>query len=715
MLDFKVVATGPDSIATDITADAEKVTLLWPATTDLPTCELQMNNQTGKYSRGPLFSKFAVTLPNALGTYNFYSETNKYQADRNQGTRIPISGRAAPELLFLMDGNLSVVGTDLAAPVWDNQGTSYAPFTSTYVTALKQNLLDVGDLLTALLHAPQPDQISGYRGRAGYDISGMGVKASTGLDYTGGSLGYYVKGMWQIGYGRNGAQKAAFDIVKDALTGNVIDNTGQLGYLDFYIDHTQTPPLLKVFSRGSVDSGVGFTAGTDPVEDLELPVDTTNVKNFVIYWVNPETQYPLGGDAWTNYANTSDMAAQWVEQAGFPTGTGTWTTQSAYTRYGTGYAMDFDNTGPTGSSSLNYVNDIIFDLSLNGYDVLTPIRGLSQFNVSLMRDAVNAQSANDSVYIWVTDTNGKRAYDLLTLSNTPGEWQDNAIAIPGGGWVKETGFDWTTSIIAKVELVVTVGSGAENIYVDYLGFTDNWDFQPVYSYVESEGAGGSALTATYVSGSSGVTVLAAGNFFPGEYVVLSPGTTRQEVIKIDIVSVSTKTITFTTTTVYQHDSGEYVNPATHDPNSVSAYGLRIFPYVDYYINNGISDGAVTIVQSLLQSRKTKQSSGSLKVWGYAPQVRSIKPGSLFQYTDPKNVYVGNTAIDSTIYGWLADAVQFDIDRNSGFIVTYTVEPYYQAFVASSPDSNRKNLWNTKNIGALIGRLFRQTRYFGVQK
>ena len=307
-------------ITFDYTDTPIRIKITRPATTGVPTCDVVLNNQDGRYAKIPLYGVIEITLPRLPPQY-FRYETPTFSRDEQEGHTVELAGTCAPELTNLTEGNLAVVGTDLPVSVWGSSPVSsanatYAPYSSKYVTGLGSNLLDIGDLLTALLHTKQPNQKTGFRGRLGYDCTGLGLNSLQEIDYTGGSLGAFIKGMWQVGLGSTGSQKTGIDILRDVVTKNIIDGgtvTGIAGtplYYDFYVDTTQSPPQLRVLQRGSVSSGAVVTMGSSLIRDLKLPVDTQDVKDFVLYWANKESQYPTG-DAWSNYSTGADLLAAW--------------------------------------------------------------------------------------------------------------------------------------------------------------------------------------------------------------------------------------------------------------------------------------------------------------------------------------------------------------------------------------------------------------------
>ena len=174
------------------------------------------------------------------------------------------------------------------------------------------------------------------------------------------------------------------------------------------------------------------------------------------------------------------------------------------------------------------------------------------------------------------------------------------------------------------------------------------------------------------------------------------GTGNQETVRI--ASTTYNSVTLVSPTANAHSSGDTCIAATHDVNSIAAYGYRIYNFVDFYLSSGSSDSAESLVYNLLNTRKAKSSSGTFSVSGYCPQHRSIKPGYIFAITDPTDVYQGSATIDSSVTGWIADSISYDIVNTTtgGFTVSYTVEPYYAAFQSTSPDKNQRDLFARRN-------------------
>lgn len=716
---------------TDYTAYAESISIKWPATNDLPTAEVVLDNTSGVFAGIPLSGTLKVTLPNGVGPFYFDAENPAYQAGRDQGHRVPYKGRANPELVYLTEGNLDVVGTDIYVGEWDKRATLYSPYPSKFVSALSTNLLDVGDMLTALFHTAQPDQTAGYRGRLGYDATGQGLASSAGADYIGGSLGYFVKGMWSVGRGSTGAQKTGLDVLRDALTKNLIsdgthgDVAGAPVVMDYYVDNRQVPSLVTVLLRGSAASGITLVMGTDPIQNLDLPVDSEDVRNFILLWENNETVYPGGGDAWSNYLPVGSAPSQWVQTNN--SGPTAPFKNASTTPFGTGTSLEMDYVGGGSGGDNTYT----FAIAANNYATLSQSQGraLSEVQFYFQQNETIGAGTNDMKFYLYDETVSPVASVSqnwtsagVTFESGQGNsanWFRYHIPIPATGitnWTLETGsWDFKTATITKMAIrrniqSVTVGG---NEYFDLLHFVDNWTFSPVYSY-NLTGPSATTVQADSASGQKNLNVFSIAGFVVGQYVLIGFGTARQELAQI--ASMSTQVLTMAANLTFTHTAAQAdaVVGQTHDPNSVTAYGIRMFNFVDFYANQPGTDAAPAIAQNILLSRKGKKSTGTIKVSGYLPGLSSITPGSRIQVTDAKDVYVGGTA-DSTITGWLVDQVQYDLDRQNGFTATLTVEPYYAALVAGSPDSNLRNLWRNVNFAQVVSRLYRQTQVYGVQK
>lgn len=855
--------TPPGGTPSDYSSLVQALNVKWPATTELPTCSVVCNNQGGDFAAVPLFSTLGVSIP-GMGAANFRLEKMSFGftapsgGGTNTGRTVVLTGTVAPELIFLTEGNLDVVGTDLPVGEFNTRGADYVPYQSTNI--MSASLLDIGDLLTALLHTPQPNQAIGYRGRLGYDCTGAGINATWGVDYLGGPIGFYIKGMWQVGLGSTGAQKAGLDLIRDVVTKNVIDGTGAPAVLDFYVDPFASVPTLNIFERGSKNSNQTFTVGTDPVQELSLPIDTQDVKNFVIYWTNAERQYPNGGDAWSNYETGTDMNAAWDWQT--QSGSGTWSVSSdtatttngdaagqpvlhvaSTSGYIAGTPVIIDQGGAdqevaiitsiqagvsltmtqnltknhlsgepvaehvtryNGGTSIRLANasgttwhvlSSGFNLPSNGYRILNAqAQIITALNFSILRtnnygaDELNVylwDSQGNSVYYPLSTSGGGWPFSQQTLGST-GAWQDVSLPIPQTGylpWYVGTGsFNFATSNIVKVSFEPYIG-GAGSWFLDQIYFADDWQFSPVYSY-NPNSAIATTLTSGASAGDTALTVLSAGSFLPGQTVVIDYGNANQENNLITAVAASTQTLTLstpllsthgavyaytttggslycaqpgyptvtvnapaagwsvlttgstiqvggetmtllkvttgtpgtltmTTNFVDYHYVGEPVTqyPATiiggtHDPNSINAYDYRIFNFVDFYNTSGASDSASIIVSNILNSRKGKKSSGTIKVDGRTAQVSSILPGYRFRIVDAADVYRGGT-VDSTIDSWIADVVEYNWSPTSseGLTVSYTIEPYYDLgnMAPGSPDTNSRNLWRSRTLSEQLRR------------
>jgi hypothetical protein len=745
---FTVKVTAPGGSPIDYSQDVQSCSVIWPATTALPTCHLVLNNQSGKYSAAfPLFSQMAVQLPANVGTFNFFVEKMEFGftapkgGGPNTGHTLSLTGTAAPDLLYLSEGNLDVVGTDLSVGVWNARTTDYVPYPSVYVPSLNSPLQDIGGLFRSLLHIVQPNQRTGYRGRLGYDCTGAGVISTLGVDYTAGLLGLYVKGMWKAGLGSTGSEKSGFDLIKDACQNNVIDSTGTPQVADFYVDNTVMPSLLTVFKRGSKNSNVTFTIGTDLVQSVDLPVDTTNVRNFIIYWSNAETAYPNTGDGWSNYDTKASFDAQWDTHTVAGTGAGVTSVAAGKDGIGTSNVYNNSNTG----SQWEFYSE--FDFAKHGYAEFTAAaRGVSAISFQLMR--FNGGVPGDGITIQLYDVGGTNSVQWSTTAlPTPGTWGQIIAEIPATGvgtaqgWSVNTGsWDFATTVIGAVALIGSLGAStpAQSFFIDYLQFTDNWDYSPTYSF-DNFNPGGGATNTTIVSLTTSLStiipVVDTAGLLIGQDVVINPGAATEEVLQITAITLgTTPLLTVTPHTAFNHSAGEVLTGATHDPESVAAYWYRIFNFVDFYIGasttaattstpatpGGVgSDTAMAVAINILNARKAKSSSGTIKLDGHQPGISAIKPGYRFKISDFKDVYVGAPGIDSTIDSWVADSIEYDLSplTTEGFTVTITVEPYYTSIASDSPDRNQRNLWavHNKSPAGYLQRLNKGTKYFGVQR
>ena len=714
------------------------VNIRWPATTAVPTCEVEFVNADGLFATFGLFGTISIALPNGLPTFKFYYEkpefgfrgsTGQAVGVAGVGHMVKVGGTAAPELIYETEGNLDVVGTDLPVGNWNARNTLYVPYSSTFVPGVGTNLLDIGDLFTALLRLSQPGQRIGYRGRLGYDCTGAGLVATSDLDYSSGSLGFYIKGMWQVGLGATGSQKTGLDIIRDVCTKNVIDNLGNPNMLDFYVDNTTTPPLLKVFKRGSLSSGTTFVVGTDAVQDINLPIDSQDIRNFVLYWSNPENVYPNGGDSWSNYDTTPHLTSQWIPTVNSGAGS---LTVSSVTPYAFGTSNFFNSSGG-GAVDISAV----FDLGVNNYAVLPPARGKTQLSFKIGR-TMNFVGVGTAIKLTVDDLAGHTAEkdfsasalpSTVAVSGDPTTWGTFTVTIPASGlgaafgWATGSGWDWGLHTVAKITMECITGAG-DGYYIDYFNFSDNWAFSPTYSY-NPNGPTATTLTGTATAGSAVLTVQQTAGLSPGQYVVVEPGTAHEEVWPIS--SVGAETIILTHVLAFTHAVGKFVIGATHDPNSITQFKYRIFNFVDFYLNSasaigGVGSGAGSdtadpIAYGILTQRKGKKSSGTITLSGYNQGISAIKPGYRFVITDRKDIFTGGST-DSGINSWIADEVEFDIlpSLTDGFRVIYTVEPYYAVFGATSPDSNPRNIYRAYNLSpdGMLSRLYRTTQNQSVQ-
>ena len=630
----------------DYSSYLQSTSITVPITNAVPTATFIVDNSSGLWTSVPLFSSITCSL-NGKQRFNGVIEQMSFSADTQAGNTVTLNCKAAWELVYLSEGNVQVTGTNLANNTYGHLGSSlsselYLPYQPVWVSSLNALLMDIGDIFKGLINDVQPTQTSGYRGRLGYDVTNMGI-ATGSFDIAttdgwvpdppntnGYELGLYVKGMWAVGPGSSGKQKTGLDLLSSVCQSNVIDTNGNPQYVDFYLDMSGSQNLLTYFERGSRNSNVTLTYGQDGFENLNLPVDTVDIKNFIVLWNNQESQYPNDGDAWSNYPTTAEFNAQWVNTTTGGSGTATADSSNTYT---TGYGTSNNYTATNGS-----VWTLGSKLSLSGGVNINPIkpqssslnlsRNLNGFQFYFMSEY---QSTNNIVTVQLgTDTSN---YVQNTVSSLPAPrtWQKIAIPIPSKGhkgWSLAGSFDFSTSTINYVQLnlsLVAESNPAQTFWFDQIQFVDNYYYSPAYS-----------------------------DFGP---------------------------------TWSGLDSGLGI---TYDQNSYLVFGPRIYHFNDFY-TPGNSDMAQQEAQNILTSRRGKQSNGKITLFGYNPSIDAIKPGYLFNISAPKNVYIGGTH-DSTITSWFAQEIRYDYDARGGFRTTITVNPYYASFGGVSPDTNAQNPW-----------------------
>ena len=697
MIGFQVLLNG-----TDYTNDVINVDIPWPATTGVPTATIQFSNQKGNQSQIPLYGILTVALPNNIGTFNYYYEKGDLKGSglpgQNAGHTNTVYGTAATELLYLTEGNLSVIGTDFSSPYWNQPANSTVPYVSTFVAGVGTNLMDIGNLLTALVHTPQPNQIAGYRGRLGYDATGTGCPTSTGVDYQAGSLGYYIKGMWTSGSGSTGAQKTGLDLIREACTKNVIDGNGVPNILDFYVDNRQTPSILNAFPRGSRSSGISFTLGTDAIIEADLPVDTTDIKNFVLYWVNAETLYPGGGDAWSNYQINSQFQTQWTNHA---TGNAMNLQVSTNTPYSAASATSNQYIAASAGSTSDGTSDFV--LPINGYSTLGTLRGITKI----------------SFWMYASSTSNTLAFNVFDSTGTHNAGGVGPVSCTNVNTWQQFTLTFNTpsffSNFSGYKLEATIHNAAQTpagyILVDYIQFPDDWNFSPVYSYNQS-GPNAALITNTVSSGSNVLPVSEVTPFAIGAQAIIgtSGGLLNFERVTVNGISAPNLQLV-TSTTSLNHVSGDPIIAAIDNSASFTVYGYRIFNFVDFYASSPSSDGAAFLGRTIVNQRTGKKSSGTLTISGYNQGIPSVLPGSVFNIIDPKDIYTGNPSVDSAITGWIADQVEYTIDSQMGFRASYTIEPFYNQILSGSPDSNSRNYYRYYNRtpAGMLNRLYRMTQ------
>lgn len=718
------------------TADIMSMQASFPVTGALPTCKLTLSNRSNKYNTiiQP-FSLLNLIFPNGVGGsqgYTFVVEDPEFSFNArntiNGGMTAILNGTAAPELLLLTEGNMDVVGTDIAVYQYDARGDvqanyqtpiQYVPYASTYVNNLNSNLLDVGNLLTSLLHSTQPDQIANYRGRLGYDATGAGIPTANGIDYTQGALNYFIKGQWQVGLGATGAQQYGLDIIKNVLTKNVVDASGNYVVLDFYVNPTFYPnPKLSVQTRGSVDSGQTFNLATDALLSVDLPYSTSDIMNFIIYWANDESQYPNASSAFSNYPTTTLLNQAWVQQ-----GSSSLTQAvSTDTPFNSGTSNQYTGT----NSATGQYN---FSLGSNGYDTAlsAPTRFINALNFYAKVDVTG-----DLITFFVYDNQGNSAQSPGISPTVLNSWQPYSITIPQSGvgsganaWIPgSSGWDFGSNLIYTLGVSIALGQTGTFAKLSQIQFAESFNFSPDYSYNTIKAAS-SQLTGITSAGSTVLGLQSTAGFVPGQWITIDPFRSASETVLL-LSRQSNGLITIASPgTKNQHSGGAQVVGATHDPNSTSAYYYRTFNFIDFYTQTGAADAADSIALNILNSRKGKKSTGTITVSGYAPQVPNIGPASLLHLVDSVDVYTPSASnVDSVVTGYVVDQIDYSVDVQYGFTATYTVEPWYATAQLSqisnsptSPDTNAKNHWRVNPRDPLpqtLNRLRKGTSYVSPQ-
>jgi hypothetical protein len=531
----------------DYTGDVQSVTVDWPATTEVGSCTVVFNNQTGKFTKIPLFTPMTVRLPNSVGTFYFFTDAQDYSYDKSAGRTFTVTGTASPELVYLSEGNYQIVGSSIPGFGFLTK-FQYIPYQTTYISALGSELMDIGNICTTLLHTPQTqanyaslalvdNQHSSFRGRLGYDVTGLGVNSTTGVDYTGGALTRYVKGMWQVGYGGTGGQKTGLEILKDIVTKNVIDGNGNLAVLDWYVDNRVQPPLLRIFDRGSLPASNIQTliVGKDLVENLSLPVDSKDARNMMVYWSNAEKQYPPA-DLWTNYDTTPNMKLKWTVTniSGDPVDiqlTSGLTTGSKSIQV-------FATSGTAGIDA-----ELKFDMVHNGYHLLSQSLSHNIASFQFQFYTLDIPSNINLELRLYDDINSASVKKTITLPTTltSGNWQLMTQPIPASGnsgWTVITGtWDFGVNFITRfgIHVVATALAGVDfPCNFDFIQFNDNWNYSPTYTFggIGQAAFGGSTstfLTANLTAGVSSIlTLQQVSGFVAGQQVVIGLGSPNQE-------------------------------------------------------------------------------------------------------------------------------------------------------------------------------------------
>jgi hypothetical protein len=724
----------------DLTPDLRSVEVIWPATTGLPSVIAEFANgpsATNEYARiQSLAGNLAINFPGELAakTFNLYVEEPVLAWDKTKGDICTFNGTAAPELLFSYEGLLSVVGTDLTAPYWNNLTTTFTPYLSTFVPSLETNLMSVDSALTALIHTQYAtqNQPAAYRGRLNYEM-GYGIPLS-GIDYTPGSLGggpLYVKAMWTVGQGSQGAQKTGVDVLTSLLSANIIDATGTPQMIDYFVDMTQTPAKLVAFERAFNNSNVTIVRGVDPVEAVNLPYSSKDIRNIGVYFGPPETQYPNSGDAWSNYDTAPHFTGQWPISS-ISSGSGV---QGFSSDVPAGQLGTSNEYSAAGGATWSFVTT--FDLGINNYAYLnSAARGLTNFDFWFKRLSAGA---GDTVSITFADGAGNSAGLEVFNSGSPpsaGVWHFFQVGIPASGLgtvtIKMDGTNWltgqnytvlsgswnfATAVIASVAFGPPFNISASNSFLlDQIHFEDNWNFSPAYSWNPNGPSVTKVKTNTSV-GATSLPVQTIAGLVVGQYITIAPFTGNQERHKIAALASQSISFPALDTLQFNQNAGVTVIGGTDDPTSIAAFGPRPYPYSDFYLASGNSDTADAIAMSIINQRKAKKTTGTIRVSGYQSGIASILPGYIFNYVDPKTIYAPLTGnLDSVITGFMADSIRYVFDPLAeAFYAEFTVEPWYANILLSSPDTNAKNIQRIYNMSPAgqISRLNRATQKQGV--
>jgi hypothetical protein len=610
-------------------------------------------------------------------------------------------------------------------PLTTNVSTRYIPYPSIWAgSTLNANLMDIGDVFAGLIHNVQPNQTSGYRGRLGYDVTDRGISTqSFDVATTNVGNGYetniFVKGMWYVGPGSvgyttatsgsgatntsltgSGREQFGIDLLKSLCQGNLIDINGNPQFIDFY--YNPITNQVVYFKRGSVDSGVTFKVGKDNVQELQLPVDITDVKNDLVLWFNNETAYPADMDGWSNFAgtvlatttvnvdsNSGQKTLNVVSSTGFVLGQGV--------NIGAGTARSEDGiiaskgTGTiTLGANLQYTHTAAQADVVKTTDLTANWPNVTSHGGNLLSDASNSylgygwsnkftSNAATATLHTATFNLGTNGYQNLVPTDSLGNMRNISA-------IKFAYMSTNAPNLNDITVVLLDVSGSNSVSYD---FGSHMGASPLVWFLGS--------IPVPASGRTGWTLVSGAWDF-------ATTTIGQVQLQVTLAS-NTPAINLWIDSFYFVDN-YYYSPVyndfgptfsgqgsglniTYNNNSITAYGDRIYNWNDYY-NSGSSDSSGNVATNLLLSRRMKQASGTLKVYN-PPLINSVYPGSIIHITDAKDTFIGTT-YDSTITGWIVESIEYDYDAYSnGFIGIFTVEPYYASFNGiNSPDTNNRN-------------------------
>jgi hypothetical protein len=747
MIGFAVTLGG-----TDYTAYVQTVDIIAPATTAVPTATVTFNNTSGQFVNIPLYTTLVIQF-GGVTYFSGVTETHPYTMDGNYGHTVAIQATSCPELVFMTEGNIQVVGSNLQVNSFGN----YSLLTA-LTTQLTSGLTSGHTYTSLTIAATNVGVVSGQKLTLQYNTANF-QEVTVNSNASSGSTTISVNSFVANYSFPAGSSLSALYVPYPTVWGGTTNNANLLDIGDVFAGLIHNPqPLQTSGYRGRLGydvtgRGIKTTSFDLNPPNLSGPTITNEYELglFVqgMFYTGPGSVGSTSTS--TSGANSSSMLGSGREQYGIDLLTSLCQGQIVDVN-GAPQFVDWFYDPTTnlinyfqhGSKSSGVTVSANIELSHGGIQLPVDIIDVKN-DLVMWFNAENSYPNNPAAWssyststilnnFWSLTASGGGTATLTTSAITPiGYGASNqytntsspaqAVTVQSSFPLHTNGYqnlspydaEGNTRGISSFNFYLTraYNFNGEQVFVILSDSSGNKAQYDASSKIASAGIWANIVCPIPSSGSSGWTVTGTWDF--------SVNTISTVTFVLNIQSSGGTNDTFwiaapNFTDNYYYSPmysnfGPYIgetNPQTgspytsgleitYDTNSINAYGDHIYNWNEYY-TPGASDAAVGIAQSLLLSRRGKNASGTVTIFNPL-QYSAIKPGYLMNVTDPKDTYVGTT-YDTTIQSWLVNQIEYKYDWTNGFIGIYTVQPWYDTSAdgsanptdpaPNSPDTNANN-------------------------